>query len=487
MTTRREFIKSVLAGGAAVAVSPRVFALSAVATPWETVMPSILERIKPPRFPKRSFYLNRFGAKGDGRTDCTAAFRRAIDQCARAGGGRVVVPEGAYLTGAIHLKSNVNLEIADGATIKFSQNPKDYVPVVFSRWEGVELFNYSPFIYAFGQQNIAITGKGRLDGQSDNEHWWPWNGRPAYGWKEGMNQQRPDRNALFTMAEKGVAVSERVFGEGHYLRPQFIQPYRCQNVLIDGVTIQNSPMWEIHPVLCRNVIVQNVTIKSHGPNNDGCDPESCTDVLIKNCDFDTGDDCIAIKSGRNADGRRLKAPTENIIVQECRMKDGHGGITVGSEISGGVRNLFAENCRLDSQNLDHALRVKNNAMRGGLLESLHFRNIEVGQVAHAVITIDFNYEEGAKGSFTPVVRDYTVEGLRSSRSKYALDVQGLATAPVMNLRLTNCTFDNVADGNIVKNVRDATFDNVKINGRTVDTVSRWRLPQKRSKLTSVNT
>ena len=487
MTTRREFIKGVLAGGAAVAVSPRVFALSAVATPWETVMPSILERIKPPRFPKRSFYLNRFGAKGDGRTDCTAAFRRAIDQCARAGGGKVVVPEGAYLTGAIHLKSNVNLEIADGATIKFSQNPKDYLPVVFSRWEGVELFNYSPFIYAFGQHNIAITGKGRLDGQSDNEHWWPWNGRPAYGWKEGMNQQRPDRNALFTMAEKGVAVSERVFGEGHYLRPQFIQPYRCQNVLIDGVTIQNSPMWEIHPVLCGNVIVQNVTIKSHGPNNDGCDPESCTDVLIKNCDFDTGDDCIAIKSGRNADGRRLKAPTENIIVQDCRMKDGHGGITVGSEISGGVRNLFAENCRLDSQNLDHALRVKNNAMRGGLLESLHFRNIEVGQVAHAVITIDFNYEEGAKGSFTPVVRDYTVDGLRSSRSKYALDVQGLATAPVMNLRLTNCTFDNVADGNIVKNVRDATFDNVKINGRTVDTVSRWRLPQKRSKLTSVNT
>jgi len=487
MTTRREFIKSVLAGGAAVAVSPRVFSLSAVATPWETVMPSILERIKPPRFPKRSFYLNRFGAKGDGRTDCTAAFRRAIDQCARAGGGKVVVPEGAYLTGAIHLKSNVNLEIAAGATIKFSQNPRDYLPVVFSRWEGVELFNYSPFIYAFGQHNIAITGKGRLDGQSDNEHWWPWNGRPAYGWKEGMNQQRPDRNALFTMAEKGVAVSERVFGEGHYLRPQFIQPYRCQNVLIDGVTIQNSPMWEIHPVLCRNVIVQNVTIKSHGPNNDGCDPESCTDVLIKNCDFDTGDDCIAIKSGRNADGRRLKAPTENIIVQDCRMKDGHGGITVGSEISGGVRNLFAENCRLDSQNLDHALRVKNNAMRGGLLESLHFRNIEVGQVAHAVITIDFNYEEGAKGSFTPVVRDYTVDGLRSSRSKYALDVQGLATAPVMNLRLTNCTFDNVADGNIVKNVRDATFDNVKINGRTVDTVSRWRLPQKRSKLTSVNT
>jgi rhamnogalacturonyl hydrolase YesR len=266
-----------------------------------------------------------------------------------------------------------------------------------------------------------------------------------------------------------VPVRQRIFGEGHYLRPQFIQPYRCQNVLIDGVTIQNSPMWEIHPVLCRNVTVQNVIIDSHGPNNDGCNPESCTDVLIKSSYFDTGDDCIAIKSGRNADGRRLKAPTENVIVQGCWMKDGHGGITVGSEISGGVRNIFAESCKLDSPNLDHALRVKNNAMRGGLLESLHFRNIDVGQVAHAVITIDFNYEEGAKGSFTPVVRDYTVDGLRSGRSKHALDVQGLATAPIENLRLTNCTFDNVAEGNIVRNVTDATFENVKINGRVVET------------------
>ena len=184
------------------------------------------------------------------------------------------------------------------------------------------------------------------------------------------------------MAEKGVAVSERIFGEGHYLRPQFIQPYRCQNVLIDGVSIVNSPMWEIHPVLCTNVTVRNVKISSHGPNNDGCDPESCTDVLIENCIFDTGDDCIAIKSGRNADGRRLNAPTKNVIVRGCQMKDGHGGITIGSEISGGVSWVFGENCKMDSPNLDHALRVKNNAMRGGLLENFHFRNLEVGQVAH---------------------------------------------------------------------------------------------------------
>ena len=226
-------------------------------------------------------------------------------------------------------------------------------------------------------------------------------------------------------------------------------------------------MWEIHPVLSTNVTVRGVRISSHGPNNDGCDPESCTDVLIKDCYFDTGDDCIAIKSGRNADGRRLNAPSQNILIQDCQMKDGHGGITIGSEISGGVRNVFGENCRMDSPNLDHALRVKNNAMRGGLLENLYFRNIDVGQVAHAAITIDFNYEEGEKGKFTPIVRNLMVNGLKSGKSKHALDVQGFKSAPIYNLRLENCTFENVASPSIVKNVENLVLQNVSINGRVV--------------------
>jgi polygalacturonase len=477
MSSRRDFIRSLLIGGATAAISPEVLLsasrrrlVSQADGPWEIVMPRILARINPPEFPKRDFLLTRFGAKGDGLKDCTESFRKAIDACSQAGGGRVVVPAGTFLTGAIHLQSNVNLEVSQGATIKFSQNPKDYLPVVFSRWEGVELMNYSPFIYALDQTNIAITGAGTLDGQSDASNWWPWNGRANYGWKEGAPNQRADRTALMEMAEKGVAVKDRVFGAGHYLRPQFIQPYRCQNVLIEGVSIVNSPMWEIHPVLCNNVTVRRVKISSHGPNNDGCDPESCTDVLIDDCDFSTGDDCIAIKSGRNADGRRLNRPTQNIIVRGCRMKDGHGGITIGSEITGGVRNLFAENCQLDSQNLDHALRVKNNAMRGGLLENMFFRDIEVGQVAHAVITIDFNYEEGAQGSFVPVVRNYMVERLRSSKSKHALDVQGFANAPIVGLHLANCTFDNVAEPSIVKNVQGMTIANLRINGKVINSL-----------------
>jgi polygalacturonase len=485
MKDRRDFLASLLAGGAGLllahgssygslalgrALAERQRRSGANADPWAQV-PQILKRIKPPVFPAREFDVTKFGAVEGGTILCTEAFRKAIEACHRAGGGRVVVPAGTFLTGPVHLRSNVNLHVSEGAVIKFSQSPKDYLPLVFTRWEGMELMNYSPLIYAFEQRNIAITGRGTLDGQGDREHWWPWKGQERHGWKKGQPDQKKARRTLEEMTERGVPVAERVFGEGHYLRPQFIQPYRCQNVLIEGVRIVNSPMWEVHPVLCTNVTVRGVTVSTHGPNNDGCDPESCTDVLIKDCYFDTGDDCIAIKSGRNADGRRLNAPSQNIVIQGCRMKDGHGGITIGSEISGGVRNVFAEDCRLDSPNLDHALRVKNNRMRGGLLENLYFRDIEVGQVAHAVITIDFNYEEGARGKFTPVVRNFVVSNLKSGRSKHALDVQGFGDAPVYNLRLAGCTFEQVAEPTIVKNVEGLTLESVRINGREVRNLS----------------
>ena len=475
MNSRRKFMNG-LAAASAVAVfpgslssmvfgvpAPELFSLEA-SDPWGQV-PEILKRIKPPTFSKRDFLITRFGAFGDGTRDSTDAFRQAIIACNRAGGGRVVVPEGSFLTGAIHLMSNVNLHLAEGSTITFSHDSRKYLPVVFSRWEGVELMNYSPFIYAFGQRNIAITGKGILDGQANAETWWPWIGRAEYGWKPGQPSARDDRPKLLAMAERNVPVSERVFGAGHYLRPQFIQPYRCQNVLIEGVTIKNSPMWEIHPVLCQNVIVRKVNISSHGPNNDGCDPESCRDVLIEDCVFDTGDDCIAIKSGRNADGRRLHTPSENLIIQGCQMKDGHGGVTIGSEISGGVRNVFAQDCVMSSPKLDRALRIKNNAMRGGLIENIHMRNIDVGEVSEAVIAIDFYYEEAAAGSFTPIVRNVDVRNLRSSKSKYALYLRGFKNAPITDIRLEHCTFDGVAQPNLVENVERLVFHDVRINGQ----------------------
>jgi len=465
LMNRREFIGNVALGTAGL-VLLRGNAYAANGDAWSTEVPNILSRIKLPVFPKRDFLITKFGAKAGVQNDSSSAISAAVEACAKAGGGRVVVPAGEFLTGAIYLKSSVNLHVAKGATLKFSTDSKKY-PIVHTRWEGMECMSYSAFIYAFEQNNIAITGGGTLDGQGNDQNWWPWNGRPQYGWKDGEPNQRAARAKLYKMMEDGVPVEQRIFGDGSYLRPNFIQPYRCKNILIEGVKIINSPMWEIHPVLSENITVRNVSISSHGPNNDGCDPESCKDVLIENCSFDTGDDCIAIKSGRNDDGRRIAVPTENVIVRGCIMKDGHGGVTIGSEISGGVRNVFAEDCKMDSPNLDHALRVKNNAARGGLLENFYFRNITIGQVAHAVVTIDFNYEEGAKGNYRPVMRNYVVENVHSGKSEYAVDLQGLDKAPIEMFQLRKVTFDNVAKGSILKNVQGIQLNEVKVNGSFV--------------------
>jgi polygalacturonase len=236
-------------------------------------------------------------------------------------------------------------------------------------------------------------------------------------------------------------------------------------VLIDGVTIRNSPMWEINPVLCRNVTVRGVQIDSHGPNNDGCDPESCTDVLIERCRFDTGDDCIAIKSGRNADGRRVNVPTENVIIRDCEMRDGHGGVTIGSEISGGVRHVYAERNKMDSPNLDRALRLKNNAMRGGVLEHIYMRDVEVGQLADAVLQVDFLYEEGANGDFPPVVRDVELRRVTSKKSNYALYLRGYEKGTIDDIRVIDCTFDGVAKPDVVEHVTGLVRRNVAVNGQ----------------------
>jgi polygalacturonase len=432
---------------------------------WERV-PGILARIVAPRFPDRDFPITRYGAVGDGATDCTAAFRAAVAACAEAGGGRVVVPEGRFFTGPIHLRSNVNLHVRKGGTIAFSTDPRAYLPAVFTRWEGMEMMGYSPLIYAFEQENVAVTGKGTLDGQAAETNWWPWKG----AWKthpewDRVPNQKPARKRLEEMVEAGTPVAQRVFTEGSYLRPQFIQPYRCRNVLIEGVTIVRSPMWEINPVLCTNVTVRNVQVDTHGPNNDGCNPESCRDVLIEGCTFDTGDDCIAIKSGRNADGRRINVPSENIIVRNCRMKDGHGGVTLGSEISGHVRHVFVEKCEMDSPNLDRALRFKNNALRGGILEHVYMRDVTVGQVADAVLSVDLFYEEGQSGPFVPVVRDVEMRNVTSRKSRYGLYMRAYEKSEISNIRVIDSRFDGVERGNVTEGVRELRFAGSFINGQ----------------------
>lgn len=415
----------------------------------------IAAMIVAPTFPDRDFPITEFGANP--RADATAVIRQAIEACHRAGGGRVVIPAGVWKTGAIHLKSNVNLHLRAGATLLFSFDLSQY-PIVFTRWEGVECMNYSPFIYAYEQENIAVTGQGTLDGGATVETWWGWNRKQ----RDQVPLQRAARDKLIEMGEANVPVAQRVFGDGHYLRPNFIQTYRCKNVLIEGVTVVRSPMWEVHPVLSENVTVRGLTIRSHGSNNDGCDPESCRNVLIENCLFDTGDDCIAIKSGRNGDGRRVAVPTENVIIRNCVMKDGHGGVVLGSECTGGIRNVFVENCEMDSPNLDRALRFKNNAVRGGVLENVFMRNVRIGKVAEAVLTIDLLYEEGAKGAFKPVVRNVHMEKITSTASPRVLYVRGFEGAVVDGIHISDSTFTGVTETEVVEHAGTVTLRNVTI-------------------------
>jgi polygalacturonase len=438
-------------------------AATSQAAAWDEV-PKILARIQAPVFPKRDFDIAKYGAKPGAANDSSEAIAKAIDACTKAGGGRVVVPAGEFHTGAVHLKSNVNLHVSKGATLKFIADPKKYLPVVFTRYEGTELMNYSPFIYADGQENLGISGEGTLDGQCSRANWWSWTTQNPWGKPAGAPMVN-SRAVLTGMGERGVPVKERIFGEGHYLRPVFIQPTRSKNILIEGVTILNSPMWEVSPLYCTNVTVRNLKINSHGPNNDGCDPDSCTDFLIENCTFNTGDDCIAIKSGRNRDGRRVARPTENVIIRNCDMQDGHGGLTLGSEVSGNVRNVFVENCRLNSPHLNEAFRFKSNAMRGGIVENAYFRNITIGEVADAILQIDLLYQEGAKGPEHPIVRNIDIRDVTSRKSKYALQLRAFPGAQVSNIHLERCDLQDVAMDDVVQHVQNLTLTGVKVNGR----------------------
>lgn len=393
-------------------------------------LPNILARIVPPRFPNREFVVTNYGAIGDGTADCTEAFRKAIDDCSRVGGGKVIVPTGTYLTGAIHLRNNVNLCVETNATIRFSTNSADYLPIVFTRFEGTEVMNYSPLLYAFQQTNIAITGEGTLDGQASDTVWHNW-------------ARTDDPRRLVEMGNKGVPVSQRIFGAGHHLRPHFVEPVRCKNVLIEGVTILNSPMWVLSPLYCTNVTIRNVTVNTKGPNTDGCDPDSCTDVLIKDCSFSDGDDCIAIKSGRDHDGQKIGIPCQNLVVENCNFEAGHGGIGIGSETSGGIQNVFGENCRFDSPDLGMAIRLKTNPARGGYIQNVFIRNCSVKTAQVGIhMTLRYGSSGAMEGASAPVIRNIDIQNCTfSNLTKQPIFLQGWSPASeITDVRISNCRF-----------------------------------------------
>jgi polygalacturonase len=394
-------------------------------------LPAILQRIVPPKFPARDFDITKFGAVGDGATMNTKAFADAIAACHKAGGGRVVVPAGKFLTGAIHLLGNVNLHVTKDATILFSTEPKDYLPVVFTRFECTELMNYSPLIYAFEQKNVGVTGEGTLDSQAKAAVW--------HSWKDA----KADKETLGNMGKKDVPVKDRVFGEGHQLRPYFIQPTRCKNVLIEGVHILGSPMWVISPLYCTNVTVRGVTVEAEGPNTDGCDPDSCTDVLIKDCNFSDGDDCIAIKSGRDRDGHRVNIPTRNVVIQGCHFKAGHGGVTCGSETSAGIDTVYAENCIFDSPDLDMALRFKTNPARGGYINNVFIRNCQTQTAKFGIhMTLRYSSAGARDGQYIPEMKNINIRNCTfANLTKQPIFIEGYdEKIKISGVTIADCTF-----------------------------------------------
>ena len=440
-------------------------------SPWDKA-DEIIKNITVPTFPDTTFNVQDYGAKADGTTNNSQAFADAIAACNEEGGGRVVVPAGKYVTGPIHLKSNVNFHLEEGAEILFSTNKSDYLPVVHTSYEGMELMNYSPLIYAYQQENIAVTGKGIFNGQAGKDNWWPWSSAERYGYKEGDPNQRDEHNLprLSKMVEDGVAVEERVFGEGHQFRPTFFEPFECSNVLIKDVKFINAPFWVMHPIKSNNLTVDGVTVESHGPNNDGCNPEYSKNVHIKNCLFDTGDDCIAIKSGRDNDGRRVGIKSENIVVEDCIMKDGHGGVVMGSEISGGVSNVYVRNCKMNSPNLDRAIRIKTNTRRGGTIENIFVKNIEVGQVKEAVLKINTHYAiyDNQEGEHMPVIRNINLEDVNvENGGEYGILIRGREESPVRNVNLTDVHIKSVEIPLLVENAEQVSYENVTINGKEI--------------------
>ena len=426
---------------------------------------ALRKQIKAPQFPDKDFIITAYGAKADGATMNTAAFKAAIEACSRAGGGRVVVPPGKYLTGPIYLKSNVNLHVQENATIVFSRNTKDY-PLVLTRWEGMDCMNFSPQFYAYKETNIALTGRGTIDGNADNNNWWPWKGQAGHGWTKGAPSQFADRDTLHYMMHNKVDARQRIFGEGHYLRPYMFQPYDCRNILVSGLSMISSPMWFISPVMCNNVIIEKLHIQSHGPNTDGCDPDACKNVLIRDCFFDTGDDCIAIKSGRDEDGRRFGRPAENHLIENCEMKDGHGGVVIGSEIAGGARNIYAINCNMSSPELDKVLRIKTSSSRGGIIENIFMQHIKVGTFKDAAIHCTMFYEK--PGEHIPTIRNIWVEDLSvTTGGEFGVFINAYNNSPVRNLTLVNCNINGIKTPLKIDHATGVLFNNVMINGKQV--------------------
>lgn len=415
-----------------------------------------------------------------------AIYKAICDVSGQEKGGTVVVPAGVWYTSAIKLESNVNLHLEEGAILRFAESTDLYEgelmkelygsELAFSRNEGIELYNYYAFLYAYGETNIAVTGKGKIDGQANVAEWGDW--RSTGGVLAGYN--------LLKQGETEVPVEERLYGETDgepgvavdgYIRPNFVEFIDCDKVLLEDFTTANSPMWQIHPVYCSNVIIRGLKLNSLLSNNDGIDPDSCKNVLIEENVFNTGDDCIAIKSGKNADGLRVGIASENIMIQNNTMEEGHGGITLGSEASAGIRNVFARNNVMSSPREECALRFKNSTLRGNVLENIYYKDTTITAFKGTRDLIVFESDYGVEKETeylksegleiverTPITRNVYIDGVKASQEQggYLCNVgiymRGIESSPITNVNFKNIEIE-----------RPTTFiDAQYVDGMTID-------------------
>jgi polygalacturonase len=451
---------TLLSGGTALASQKTISELPVTIAPIKT--PFEMPQLKRPSFPDITFDIRDYGAvqcmwEDDEKHKSTKAIHKAIVACHEGGGGKVVIPRGNWLTGAIRLRSNVNLHVAEGAVVHFSNDLEDYLPVVHVRCEGVEAYNYSPLIYAPHVENIAITGSGTLHGHG--RWWWPW----------AKNNDRGNR-----VEATKVPLEERSYGKGagrEGMRPTFIVPWKAKNILIEGITLVESPMWNVHPVYSENIIVRGITVHSlESPNGDGIVPDSCKNVLIEYNHLETGDDAVVIKSGLNEDGLKIGIASENIVVRNFTARDvrtGSGGIVFGSETSGGIRNIYVHDAYFDG--CDRGIRFKTTRGRGNVIENIFIKNVEMKNIERQAINFNSYYERGATGK-SPLFRNVYINNVRVNGAHTAIEMIGLPEKWLENINVKNAVFENVGNGAIANRVKELTLENVSIksNGRPIE-------------------
>jgi polygalacturonase len=441
------------------------------------------------------FDIRTYGAVGDGITDDSEAIKRAVEACEAAGGGVVRVPAGIYLTGPIRFVNGMTLDLETGGTLRFSDCFEKYEPTS-TRWSGYECFSYHPLLYGRGLKHVAIKGEGVIDGQGGA--WWEAYHRLKQGEKDCISPYREmliERNAALYATMDSTFVE----WETQFLRPPLLQFFACEGVTLEGITLENSPFWNTHLVYCNEVKVRGVTFRnpSDTPNGDGLDVDSCTNVTISDCQFDVGDDCLCLKSGINEDGRSVGRPTENVAVTNCIMRRGHGGIVLGSEMSGDIRRVVISDCLfLDT---DRGIRMKTNRARGGVVEDVIVSHIYMNNVLCPVAINSF-YRYGVNIADplmttpeaipvtieTPVIRGLTITDItaRNARAAAAF-IYGLPEMPIEDLTLRNVVIEMTQDpdehggepdmvreqlvmageGMFCKHVRHLTLDNVRIETR----------------------